>query len=51
MNEYKNKFEVAPFASVATVPGEFVSSAIFEAVQGACRLGVRIGEAARRLRH
>lgn len=48
MIERKTKSEVAPFASVATVPGEFVSSAIFEAVQGVYRLSARIGEAVRR---
>lgn len=33
---------VGPVGAVATVPGDFISSAIFEAVQGACRLGDRI---------
>ncbi len=49
-NKFSGNTEVAPFAAVATVPGEFVSSAIFEAVQGICRAGGRIGAAARRLR-
>jgi hypothetical protein len=39
---------VGPVGAVATVPGEFISTAIFEAVQGACRLGGRI---ARGFRH
>ncbi len=47
-NKFTGKTEVAPFAAVATVPGEFVSSAIFEVVQGICRAGGRIGAAARR---
>lgn len=39
---------VGPVGAVATVPGEFISSAIFEAVQGACRLGDRIARGFRR---
>ncbi len=38
---------VGPVGAVATVPGEFISVAIFESVQGLCRLG---GKLARRLR-
>jgi hypothetical protein len=49
-NEFTGNTEVAPFAAVVTVPGDFVSAAIFEAVQGICRAGGRIGGAARRLR-
>lgn len=39
---------VGPVGAVATVPGEFISSAIFEAVQGVCRLGDRIARGFRR---
>ncbi len=42
--------DFAPFSAVATVPGEFVSAAVYEAVCGAWRLGGRIGDAARRFR-
>ena len=47
---YTAKNEVAPFSAVAMVPGELVSSAVYEAVCGAMWLGGRIGDAARRLR-
>lgn len=38
----KNQYAVGPVGAVATVPGEFISSAIYEAVQGACRLGGKV---------
>lgn len=41
---------VGPIGAVATVPAEFLSSAIFEVVQGAYHLGERLGRAARHLR-
>lgn len=48
-SEIRNeKCVVGPVGAVATVPGEFISSAIFEAVQGACRLGDRIARGFRR---
>ena len=47
---YNARNDVAPFAAVATVPGELVTSAVYEAVCGAMWLGGRIGDAARRLR-
>lgn len=34
--------------AVATVPGEFISSAIFEAVQGACRISGKVVRSLRR---
>ncbi len=48
--KYTGKNDIAPFAAVATVPGELVSAAVYEAVCGAWWLGGRIGDAARRLR-
>lgn len=39
---------IGPVGAVATVPGEFISSAIFEAVQGACRLGGMVARSLRR---
>lgn len=39
---------IGPVGAIATVPGEFISSAIFEAVQGACRLGDKIARRFRR---
>lgn len=47
-NEQNRQSFVGPVSAVATVPGEFVSVAIFEAVQGACRLGGRIASRFRR---
>ncbi len=44
-------YEIGPIGAVATVPAEFLSSAIFEVVQGAYHLGPRLGRAARYLRH
>ncbi len=46
----EDRTAIGPMGAVATVPGEFISSAIFEAVQGACRMGEAMGRAARRLR-
>lgn len=34
---------IGPMAAIATVPGEFLSGAIFETVQGACRAAGAIG--------
>ena len=48
---YNAKNNVAPFSAVATVPGELVSSAVYEAVCGAMWLGGRISDAAARLRN
>ncbi len=47
---YTARNDVAPFSAVAVVPGELVSSAVYEAVCGAMWLGGRIGDAARYLR-
>ena len=44
------EYKVSPIGAVATVPAEFLSSAIFEVVQGAYHLGERIGDVAARLR-
>ena len=41
---------VGSIGAVATVPAEFLSSAIFEVVQGAYHLGERLARAARNLR-
>ncbi len=41
---------IGPIGAVATVPAEFISSAIFEVVQGVYHLSERIGRAARNLR-
>lgn len=46
---HDNKFTVGPMAAVATVPGEFISGAIFGAVEGACRAVGLIGRAVRGL--
>ena len=45
------EYRVSPIGAVATVPAEFLSSAIFEVVQGAYHLGERIGRLAGNLRH
>lgn len=47
----RNEYAVGPIGAVATVPGEFLSSAIFEAVQGAWKLGAAVSRAAGKLRH
>lgn len=47
-NTQNRQFAVGPVGAVATVPGEFISSAIFEAVQGACRLGGKVARSLRR---
>ena len=36
-NTQNRQHAIGPVGAVATVPGEFISSAIFEAVQGVCR--------------
>lgn len=46
---YRNDTGVGPMGAVATVPGDFISSAIFEVVNSACRVGGAIGRAAGRL--
>jgi hypothetical protein len=46
-NQNRQNF-VGPVGAVATVPGEFISVAIFEAVQGACRIGGKIAGRMRR---
>lgn len=43
--DYRNDTGVGPMGAIATVPGEFISSAIFEVVQGAYRAGGAIGRA------
>ena len=43
-----NQSSIGPVGAVATVPGEFISSAIYEAVQGACRLGGKVARSLRR---
>jgi hypothetical protein len=47
-NTQNRQFAVGPVGAVATVPGEFISSAIFEVVQGACRLGGKVARSLRR---
>lgn len=42
------QYAVGPVGAIATVPSEFISSAIFEAVQGACRLGGKVAHSLRR---
>lgn len=44
------EYEIGPIGAVATVPAEFLSSAIFELVHGAYHLSERIGRAAGKLR-
>ncbi len=39
---------IGPVGAIATVPGEFISIAIFETVQGACRLGGKLARSLRR---
>lgn len=45
-----NQYAVGPIGAVASVPAEFLSSAIFEVVQGAYHLGESLGRAAAKLR-
>jgi hypothetical protein len=47
-NTHNRGFAAGPVGPVATVPGEFISSAIFEMVQGACRLGDKVARKLRR---
>jgi len=47
----RDPYTIGPMGAVATVPAEFLSSAIFEVVQGAYRLGEAIGRTAGKLRH
>jgi len=44
------QYTIGPIGAVATVPAEFLSSAIFEVVQGAYHLGESLGRVAGRLR-
>ena len=46
----RDPYAVGPMGAVATVPAEFLSSAIFEVVQGAYHLGAVVGRAAGKLR-
>lgn len=46
----RDPYTVGPVAAVATVPAEFLCSAIFEVVQGAYHLGAAVGRAAEKLR-
>lgn len=41
-------YAVGPIGAVATVPGDFISGAIFEIVQGALRLGGKVARSMRR---
>ncbi|UCH73237.1 MAG: hypothetical protein JSU82_12855 [Rhodospirillales bacterium] len=53
MTDEKRQHEpyvVAPVFAVATIPAEFIASAIFEVIQGARHLGENLGRAAGRLR-
>ena len=43
-----NQPAVGPIGAVATVPAEFLSSAIYEIVQGAYHLGETVGRKLRR---
>ena len=44
------QYTVGPIGAVATVPAEFLSSAIFEVIQGVYHLGERLGRVAGKLR-
>ena len=44
------QYTIGPIGAVATVPAEFLSSAIFELVQGAYHLGESLGRAVGKLR-
>lgn len=44
---HDNRFTVGPLAAIATVPGEFISGAIFGAVEGACRAVGAVGRMVR----
>lgn len=46
---HDTKYTVGPMAAVATVPGEFVSGAIYGAVEGACRAFGAVGRVVRSL--
>jgi hypothetical protein len=47
-NTQNRQYAIGPVGAVATVPGEFISSAIFEAVQGVCRLSGKVARGLRR---
>lgn len=44
------QYNVGPICAVATVPAEFLCSAIFELIQGTRHLGENLGRVAGRLR-
>jgi len=44
------QYSVGPICAVATVPAEFLCSAIFELIQGTRHLGEGLGRVAGRLR-
>ncbi len=46
----KNEYAGGPVGALATVPAEFLSSAIYEVVQGAYHLGESVGRVAGKLR-
>lgn len=51
MTDKSNRYRqhaVGPVGAIATVPGEFIAAAIFEVVQGACRLGGKVARGLRR---
>ncbi len=47
-NTQNRQSVVGPVGAVAMVPSEFISSAIFEAVQSACRVGGKVARSLRR---
>ena len=47
-NTQNRQHAIGPVGAVATVPGEFISSAIFEAVQGVCRFSGKVARGLRR---
>ena len=47
-NTQNRQYAIGPVGAVATVPGEFISTAIFEAVQGVCRLSGKVARGLRR---
>lgn len=49
-NRQNVQYEIGPIGAIATVPAAFLSSALFEVVQGAYHLGEGLGRAAGRLR-
>lgn len=49
-NHQRNQYPAGPIGAVATVPAEFLSSAIYEVVRGAYHLGESVGRVAGKLR-